>query len=238
MAMKHSPYFFALIVLAAMILLGAIPAKAETGFLGLQVQGLERKLALALDLQSSGGVLIRDVAMGEAGAKAGFRRGDVIIQFSGKRIRSFDDLIKAVTASKPNQKVAVGILRKKKRQELTLIPGQRPESWKITKGAFCNFSSLGLTVAAMTEKVRKRFSLRWGATGLVVTQADKKKGVSGKISVGDIIAQVNLHDVWNPCQLARHFQQARKARRATVLLLVEQPNGFSYILLRVPGADK
>ncbi len=217
-------------------LLAVTPAHSETGFLGLQVQGMERDLALALGLKSSGGVIIRDVAVGEAGACAGFRRGDVIQSFSGQTIKTFDDLIKGVGETKPGQKITVGILRGGKRQELTLGLGERPESWRIRRGAFASYPDLGMTIAALTKKVRKRFSLRWGATGLVITLLDKKKNLAGNLAPGDIIAQVNLRDVWRPSQLNRHFSEARKAGRKAVLLLVEKPSGFSYILLRVPSS--
>ena len=80
---------------------------AQTGFLGLQVQGLNPEATKALGLSKPSGVLIKDVAIGEPGAIAGIRRGDLIISFNNKSIRTFRDLITAVGSTKPNQKVRI-----------------------------------------------------------------------------------------------------------------------------------
>lgn len=76
-------------------------ARAETGFLGLEVQGFDKKVAKILDQK---GILVKNVAIGEAGAIAGFRRGDLIIEFNRIKISNFDALLKVVLKTKPDQR--------------------------------------------------------------------------------------------------------------------------------------
>lgn len=68
-------------------------AKQDTApdLLGIQVQDITRELADSLQLDSTEGVLIAEVAPGEAGAEAGLRRGDVITEMNKKPVKSSTD---------------------------------------------------------------------------------------------------------------------------------------------------
>ena len=94
---------------AFLVIMGAFvmplsQARAEPGFVGMEVQGVGARAAAALKNQVSG-VLVKDVAIGEAAALAGFRRGDLIVKFGGKTINTFEDLIAAVVKTEPGDKV-------------------------------------------------------------------------------------------------------------------------------------
>ncbi len=100
-------------------------ACAETGFLGLEVQGFDKKVAKILDQK---GILVKNVAIGEAGAIAGFRRGDLIIEFNRIKISNFDALLKGVLKTKPGQRIPVTGKRNGCTVKLNLQSGKRPES--------------------------------------------------------------------------------------------------------------
>ena len=100
-------------------------ARAETGFLGLEVQGFDKKVAKILDQK---GILVKNVAIGEAGAIAGFRRGDLIIEFNRIKISNFDALLKGVLKTKPGQRIPVTGKRNGCTVKLNLQSGKRPAS--------------------------------------------------------------------------------------------------------------
>jgi len=104
-------------------------AGAEKGFIGMQVQGMSERIAKALGLKSKNGVLVRDIALGGASDKAGFRRGDLILEFGGKKIETFEAMVKAASATKSGQKIKVAILRAGKPMTLTLVPGEWTPAW-------------------------------------------------------------------------------------------------------------
>ena len=69
---KRLSLSLAAILLAAAILTALIkPAAAESGFTGMQIQGMSQQTASALGLKSTDGVLVRDVALGGPADKAG-----------------------------------------------------------------------------------------------------------------------------------------------------------------------
>lgn len=205
--------------------------RAEVGFLGLQVQGLDPRAAKALGLRSANGVLVKDVAVGEPGAIAGIRRGDLITKFNSKNVRTFADLISVVGTTKPRQNVPIEVQRHGLRVKLVMKTTKRPAQWNIKNSAFHHYPGMGFTVANLTDKVRKNLSIRWGATGLAVTAVKKENTVSGGLRAGDVILQANLRDLWHPGQLTQHIEKSRNSGRDNLLLLVEGPAGYRYALL-------
>ena len=63
-----------------------------------------------------------DVRDGSPAAKAGFKAGDVLVEFDGKKIENLYDFTYALRAHKPGDKVAVTVLRdgEKLTREVTL----------------------------------------------------------------------------------------------------------------------
>ncbi len=225
--------FLIIVRLGLILLIGihASDARAESGFLGIQVQGMDAKVVEALGLKSADGVLIRDVAVGEAGALSGLRRGDRIISFAGKRIRTFQDLVNFASQTKPGQVIPVSIIRHGKPLEIKLKTGKRQGLWNIQRGAFRNYSNLGFTVAVITKSIRKRFKLRWGAIGLAVTLVDPNSVIASGVKSGDVIVSANLHNVWHPDQLSKQIALAKSAGRTGMLIMIESAGGFRYSIL-------
>jgi len=230
---KNFPVGVAAVLLAlAVLAAGAKPAAAESGFIGMQVQGMSAKTAAALGLKSADGVLVRDVVLGGASDKAGFKRGDLILKFGGKKIDSFATMVKAAQATTPGQKVKVAILRQGKPKTLTLTLGNWTEPWRITKSAVSSLPASGLTMSSLTKKLRKGFGLRWGSVGVVVTLVDPDRTDIG-LRRGDLILQVNQKEVWLPEQVVAEYKAAKNAGRKELLLLVERVNGFRFMPLPV-----
>ena len=91
----------------------------------------------------------------------------------------------------------------------------------------------GLTLAAITPKIRKRFNLRWGAVGVLVTLIDPEHAQRTVMKRGDVIVQVNQKDVWLPNQVITAYQDAKAAKRDRLLLLVERLGAYEFMLLPV-----
>lgn len=219
---------------AAILVLSPVsPASAEFGFSGMQIQGMKPEIAKAMGLAKAHGVLIRDVALGGPADKAGIRRGDLIIKFGGKEIDTFKRLVQVVRGTKPGQSVKVTVQRKSGPKELTLKLGQRPDAWKINKDSIVNIPKVGLTLAAISKKIRDRFALRWGSIGVLVTLIAPEVESTMQLVRGDIIVQVNQEDVWKPSQVAALYKQAQKNGQKRLLILVERVSGFEYMLLPV-----
>ncbi len=206
---------------------------ADPGFLGLEIQGLDERAVAALGPDYAKGVLVKDVAVGEPGAIAGFRRGDFITDFAGAKVGSFDDMLKAVAKTKPDDKIPVIVLRTGKKVELTLRLTARPAAWNNMAALFNTYPELGLKVITVNEEARKQYGLPWGTVGVVVDQVEPSSPVAAALKPGEVIVSANLNDVWEPRHLTRQIEDARNAGRQTILVLVRSPAGYRYSVLPV-----
>jgi serine protease Do len=206
---------------------------AEFGFSGMHVQGMSEAISEALGMKAQEGVLVRDVALGGPANEAGVERGDLILVFDGVKIDTFKRLVGAVVKTKPGQTVAMRVRRPDGEKELKLKLGQKPPAWSVEKGSVVAFSEIGLTLASVTEKIRKRFNIRWGSLGVLVTLIDPAYADRMLLQRGDMIVQVNQHPVWTPEQVREYYDAAKKAGRAQLLVLVERVGGFEFMMLPV-----
>lgn len=211
----------------------AAPAVAEFGFSGMHVQGVNTSIAKALGLLKAEGVMVMDVALGGPADFAGVKRGDRITKFHGTHIDTFKCLVKVVTGTKPGQTIALHVIRATGEFDLKLKLGTKPVSWKIAKEAVINFPAIGITLAAITQKIRQRFKIRWGSVGVLVTLIDPELASRMLLNRGDVIVQLNQKDVWLPSQVLKAYNKAKVANVSQMLMLIERPDGFRYMMLPV-----
>jgi serine protease Do len=87
------------------------------GWLGVGVQPVTPDLADALELKTDQGALVSQVDPAGPAAKAGVRRGDVIVRFAGVPIERTRDLPRAVASAQPGTDVKLEVLREGKTVE-------------------------------------------------------------------------------------------------------------------------
>ncbi|MGC1176221.1 trypsin-like peptidase domain-containing protein [Polaromonas sp.] len=103
------------------------------GWIGVEPQDLSPELVEAFgirpDAVKAGGVIITGVLQNGPAAQAGILPGDVITDVGGKPVRTVTELLSTVAALKPGAQAPLGVLRKDKKTEITVVPGtrQRPK---------------------------------------------------------------------------------------------------------------
>jgi S1-C subfamily serine protease len=117
--------------------------EVKHAYLGISGGSITPDLAKALKLSAEEGVLVNEVVKGgpadEAGLEGGdtsatvegarFRLGgDVITEIDGKKISGMEDVINAVNAASPGDKLALGVDRDGKTKTVTVTLGVRPAS--------------------------------------------------------------------------------------------------------------
>ena len=110
-------------------------------WMGVQGQTLTSDVAATFNMKTSGGALIEKVAGGSPAAKAGLQGGDqtvtvqgqdytlggdVITKIDGKPVSTFDDLVAALSAKNPGDKVTLTVERDGKSRDVTLTLAERP----------------------------------------------------------------------------------------------------------------
>lgn len=203
---------------------------AERGFLGMQVQGNSPKIAAALGIDVSNGVLVRDISVDGPASHAGIARGDLIVEMNGVAIDTFERLVQVAGALKAGDEINVKVLRLGKTHDLKMSVSGWPDGWEISKSSFAAQPDLGVTFAALTPKLRKHLGVRWGSTGIVVSVFNDQFAGVTSLRRGDVVTQINQKRVWEPQQFLSAYARAKEDGRPGLLLLVERADGFKYIL--------
>lgn len=208
----------------------------QHGFVGMQVQGANDLMAEALGMSEPEGALVRDIAVGSPGDKAGFLRGDLILRVNETAVEKFDDLIGAMLETRPGDQRKFTVLRRGEMKQLTVRFTNWPPARQIQKSARGRYPAEGLSLDALTDEVREEFGIRWGVVGVAVTGADQgQPAAEAGIEEGDVIVMVNGENVWRPEQIDAAFKAARRRGVEQMLMLVENRSGFRYVLM--PGGD-
>jgi photosystem II stability/assembly factor-like uncharacterized protein len=79
------------------------------------------------DAGGDAGAKLTDVTADSPAAKAAFKTGDVIVGLGEKPVKSYEDLVQAITSHKPGDKLKVKIKRQGEDIELELTLGKRPD---------------------------------------------------------------------------------------------------------------
>jgi serine protease Do len=221
---------------------------AKRGWIGVRIQDVTPDIADSLGLKPAHGALIAGVEPKGPAQKAGLRTGDVILQLDGKDVDG-RSLPRRVAETPVGEAGQFAIWRDGKRQVLQIPIGDFPEdqpraeSKPAPKGpgpaAPVALADLGMKVAAITDALRQKFQLPDGQKGVVITEVspDGRAAARG-LRPGDVVAEVQQSEISTPAELQDRIAQERRAKRASVLMLVQNSDGMRWVPLPIaPSSD-
>ncbi len=223
--------------------------RPERGYLGVSLQPVEEDIATAMGIPKDVGEIVRTVQPGEPAAKAGIRQGDVIVAINGKEVTP-DQTVSYLVANLPvGSRVPVTIIRGGKRMNVAATITQRPTEEELSRQlgqddegpadenppASPRSEALGLSLQAITPQIAQALKLPPGTSGVVVTGVDESTDAGTKLRRGDVILAVQGRKVTTPAQLMAAVEDARKAGRTSVLLLVKRGTGIEgFVGVEIP----
>ena len=104
----------------------ATQGRVIRGFLGVIVQKVTPELAASFGLKNPAGALVGDVIPQTAAARAGVRRGDIIMEFDGHAIPEMAELPRRTALTPVGKRVTVKIFRGGQILNLSLRVGELP----------------------------------------------------------------------------------------------------------------
>jgi len=168
--------------------------KVVRGWLGVTAQDIDPKIAKTLNLGSTKGVLVSDVAKTSPASTAGIKRGDVLTAINGKPVISASSLRFAVSELTPGTPVKVTVFRDGKEWIIPVTIGDLAKA-TVAEDRFAvkdNRFLAGLTVSEITPTIRETLNLDPDMAGIVVLEVTRgTPAESTGIRPGDLILKIN-----------------------------------------------
>jgi serine protease Do len=202
------------------------------GWLGVMIQQVTADLAKEFGLDRPRGALVGEVMKDSPADKAGITQGDVIIEFMGREIDRMNELPTMVAETKVGTKAKVTVIRKGKKQVLTVEIGKLDEEKlaQMEGGDSAVSDKLGMTVQELTPELAKSLNIE-DQKGLIVSsvQPGSPAATSG-IKRGTIILEVNQQQIGKLSELKKILDQIKPGDN--LLLLVKEGEHTRYVVLK------
>jgi serine protease Do len=206
--------------------------KVVRGWLGVEIQEVTPELAQSFGLAKPEGALVASVEKDSPAAKAGVKRGDVIVKFNGHEVHEQHELPELVAETPINKKVDLEVIRGTKHLTLNVTVGQLKESEMASaSGQEQPGSGWGLQVGEITPDIAREFNLQ-SDKGVVIRQVKPDSpGAEAGLEQGDVILEVNHDKVNSLKDFMSHAKEAKDQKKAA-LLLVQRGNMTLYTVIK------
>ncbi|KQU51888.1 serine protease [Bosea sp. Leaf344] len=209
--------------------------ETRRGWLGVRIQSVDDATAEALGLGTARGALIAGVDDKGPAKPAGLEIGDVVTKFDGKDVKDSRDLPRIVAATPVGKDVPVTVVRKGKEMIKTVKLGRLEDGEKVVAASQKTptepakpsvTTALGLEFSPQTEELKKRYSIKEGTKGVVITKVEPNSNAADKrISVGELVVEIGQEPVNTPEEVTRRLDALKKEGKKSVLLLVSNAQG-------------
>ncbi|MDZ5762420.1 DegQ family serine endoprotease [Candidatus Cyrtobacter comes] len=192
------------------------------GYIGILGRDVTQKLAEAMKLPKSSGVLVVKVLKGGGAQVAGLLPGDVVLEVNDKSIDSVSRLRKLVSTSGVGQKVKLKVFRKGKEMVFHALTHKNVED--TGSSSFFN-KETGLSVRDLVQSDRNSSD---AAVGVIVCNVEKGSVADyAGILVKDILQEINEKPIKN----VKDFEEACRSndRLFTFSVLRDGSKLFMYV---------
>jgi serine protease Do len=193
------------------------------------IQNLTPDLAKQFNLKEEKGVLVGDVVEGGPAEKAGLQRGDVIIEFEGKKIEEPTQLRNIVANTPPNKEIRLKIIRENtteiKKATISELPADMQKSSKAEYNNLLN----GVSVQELTLEMSGKLRLPKKLKGVIVSDVDEDSPAAMMLIQGDVIQEINRQKITNVVEYEKVVSRIKPGN--DILLLVFRGGSSLFITL-------
>ena len=205
--------------------------KVIRGWLGVMIQKITPDLAKSFSLADKNGALVGDVIPEGPAAKAGIKRGDVIVKFNGQEVSNMEQLPKIVAQTTPETNVSVVVIRDGKSMNLDVrIAILKDSDQKIAQRGATE-DPLGMQGQDITPDLAQSLNLDSEEGVLVSDVTAGQSAAEAGIRRGDVITEIDRKPISNMVEYKRSLGTIKKGR--TVLFLIQRGGTTIYIAVRI-----
>ena len=194
----------------------------QRGWLGVQIQSIDERLAGLLGRDAAGGVIVGAAFEGQPGASAGIETGDIITELDGTPVPDSSKFARMVGGYDPGAEVTFTLFRDGVEMALEVTLGTRPTEQAIVT-----------QVTPIEPPQEVGLGLRTGITtdGEIVVVGMNPEGTAAAAGLreGDVILVVNDVQIDVFEDLQRAVEAARSAEEETMLFQIRRGDAVYFI---------
>ncbi len=184
------------------------------------------------------GALVQEVIENSPAARAGLRKGDILIKMQNKAVRDADNVIQDLGKMKPGDEVALTVLRDGKEKAVKVKLANYPEAKRSVQSEkktrpekalkvkmpekfifSLGTSRLGVRVQEMDEDLASYFNLKAGEGVLVTEVEEESPAQKAGLKSGDVITAVNGAKTGTPEALREEIRDLPEDKTAEISYL-------------------
>jgi serine protease Do len=211
--------------------------ETRRGWLGVRIQQVTDDIAESLNISPARGALVAGVDDKGPAKPAGIEPGDVVVSFDGHDIKEMHDLPRVVAATPVGKAVDVVVIRKGKQETHKVTVGRLQDNEKVAEASAKQEAppeksvvqkTLGLELSGLSDELRRKFKIKSGVNGVLVTGVDPSVAVADpdkRLAAGDVIVEVQYQVVASPADMQKRVDQLKGQGKKIAVLLVANGNG-------------
>lgn len=207
--------------------------KVTRGWLGVAIQDVDEELAHSFGLKEARGILISEVQDDSPAAKAGLKRGDVIIRLGGSVVADVNQLRNRVALMAPKSKTSLRVIRDSKEKDIEVVIGERPSNLnQITQreNGQSTLDQFGLSFQDLTPELAHQLGFADNQGVLVSEVEPESPAANAGLEAGLLVEEVNKQPVQSIKELQKILLQSKNPKR---ILLRIRKNHFSYYVVLI-----
>ncbi len=183
------------------VILSQLKEKGQVsrGWLGVLIQDVTRELAESFEMGTPRGSLVAKVLPGSPAAKAGFKAGDIIVEFNGHTINRSAELPPVVGLTPVDSTATARVIRNGKEVNLNVTIEELPTDAEVkatlkNNGKTVINKLLGISVRNIETKEREALDL--AENGVLINDVvEDSPAFEAELRKGDVIMMLNREDV-------------------------------------------
>ena len=212
--------------------------KVQRGFMGIQMQPLDDKLAKEFKAPDKDCILVAEVVPGGGAAAAGVKSGDVIVKMNGQRPDDIAAFRNTIANMMPGTKVELELYRDGKPKSITVTLAERGTNG-VALGAPATPAPApvkvpdvldGVTVADLNAELRKRFTIGDDVKGAIITQVNPDSACAdADVRAGDVIVDIDGKRIASADDAVKLSEEVKT--KSSVRLRISRKGGTQFVVV-------
>lgn len=210
--------------------------KVTHGYMGIGISDVTPENSKFFDVSDASGAVVTSVESGSPAAKGGLKIGDVITQLNGKKVTDAGELQMEVGQKTPGTTIKLEVVREGKSVSVPVTleaMGSRDKQGNEVSENDHGKMHWGVGLGDITPDIREQLQAPKDLHGAVIEQVQPGSPADNAgLQRGDVIVQVNRHDVQSASDVQQALGSVPKGKDA--LILVWSNGGNTFRVLHAP----